>query len=129
MIVFSIISLFIADYLFFGVLALLVTRHRINNDFEQLIRCAGCFTYNSQGKINYFSGSLSKVGFKKKEIFIGITKLSYHKKLSNIKSIKVKSYLIWKCLVINLDSGESARIFCDKKQIKELGGYLDNFNS
>ncbi|HEA18107.1 MAG TPA: hypothetical protein ENH88_17020 [Pseudoalteromonas prydzensis] len=126
MIVFLIISLIIADYLFFGVLALLVTRNRINTNFEKLIRCAGCFTYNNQGKINYFSGSFSKVGFKNKEIIIGITKLSYHKKLSGIKAIEVKNYLVWKCLVINLDSGESTKIFCDAKQIKELGSYLDN---
>lgn len=129
MVVFFIVSFFIVDYLFFGVLSLLVTKHRIDSNCEKLFRCAGCFTFNNQGRINYFSGSFSKVGFKHRELFLGITKLSYHKKLSNIKKINVKNYFVWKCLVIDLANGESAKIFCESKQIKELGNYLDKFNN
>ncbi|MEI5638310.1 MULTISPECIES: hypothetical protein [unclassified Pseudoalteromonas] len=129
MIVFIFIGLFLVDYLYFGFLSYAFTQNRMKNSFEYIFRCAGIFTYNRQGGLNYFSGSLSKIGFKSNEIVLGITKLSYHKKLSDIKAIEVKSYLLWKCLVIKLGNGETAKVFCDTKQIKELENYLSKFSS
>lgn len=129
MVVFIFIGLFLADYLYFGVLSYAFTQNRMKNSFDHIFRCAGSFTYNSQGRLNYFSGSLSKIGFKSNEIVLGITKISYHKKLSDIKAIEVKNYLLWKCLVIKLANGESAKVFCDTKQIKELENYLNKFSS
>ena len=68
MIVFTLIVLFLIDYLFIGLISLLLTGNRATNEYENLFRCAGSFLYNSRGKMTYFSGSLSLIGLKDDEI-------------------------------------------------------------
>jgi hypothetical protein len=113
---------------YLGFLSLLITHKRQNSEFDYLFRCAGSFVYNQKGTMSYFSGSLSKIGLKSNEILLGITKLSYHKKITGIKTIQVKNYLLWECLNIQMQSGERVKIFCDSKQIKELENYLNKYS-
>lgn len=129
MTVFIIIAIILIDRLYLGLFSYVTTKHVTNKGFDFEFRCAGSFVYNEQGRLKYFSGSYSKVGIRQNEIVLGLTKLSYHKKLSDIKDVEVKNYFLWKCLVAKLESGESVKILCDTKQIKKLGSYLDKFNS
>jgi len=120
LILFIIIIFVLIDFLFIGSFSYLLTQNKQKENLSYTFRCAGTFCFNSAGRINYFSGSYSKVGVSYGEVILGLTSYSYHRKLDVTRQVKISRVLFWKCITIEATDGSKAKIYCESDQVNKF---------
>lgn len=119
--------LFVADYLYIGIVTRAITKNKVGDSYDYKFRCAGCFVYDTQGKLKHFTGSHSLVGVNDNELTLGLTFLSYQKKYSGISSVSTGySIFFGKKVFVETKSGEKISITCTKEQAQTVSKYIQN---
>ncbi len=122
MVFFICIIVFLIDFLIIGTISRLITKNKSKpiSKYNYTFRSKGSFIFSSNGRVQYSSGSLSKIGIRSNEVTLGLTILSFHKVFKVIDPPCVTRSIWGKCITLNSVSGESIKVYCDKEHVDNI---------